>query len=117
MAIKYLEVGPRMSQITIHAGTVYTAGQVADDATADIKGQTEQVLARLDSLLAAAGTDKSHLLSATIWLADMKDFTEMNSVWDSWVTPGRPPSRACVGAILGRPEWKLEVRVVAALPD
>jgi enamine deaminase RidA (YjgF/YER057c/UK114 family) len=115
MAIKYLKSGKRMSQVTIHAGTVYLAGQVADDTSVDTAGQTQQILNNLEQLLAEAGTDKSHLLSATIWLTDMADFGAMNSAWDAWVTPGRAPARACVEARLARPEWKVEIMVVAAL--
>ena len=117
MTVNHLGVSARMSQLTIHAGTVYTAGQVADDVSADAQGQTEQILAQLEKLLAEAGTDKSHLLSATVWLADMADFAGMNVAWDAWVTPGRPPVRACVEARLARPEWKVEIMVIAALPE
>ena len=117
MTISHLGVNTRMSQLTIHAGTVYTAGQVADDVSVDAQGQTEQILAHLEKLLAEAGTDKSHLLSATVWLADMADFAGMNTAWDAWVTPGRPPVRACVEARLARPEWKVEIMVIAALPE
>ena len=116
MTIKYLESNSRMSQITVHAGTVYTAGQVASDTNADAAGQTEQILDGLDRLLKEAGTDKSQLLSATIWLADLADFAGMNSAWDNWVTAGRTPARACVEARLAKPEWKVEIMVVAALP-
>jgi len=117
MTIKYLGSGARMSQITVHSGTVYTAGQVASDATADAAGQTQQILEGLDRLLAEAGTDKSHLLSASIWVADMADFAGMNSAWDNWVTPGRAPVRVCVEARLAKPEWKVEIMVIAALPE
>ncbi|WP_286749798.1 MULTISPECIES: RidA family protein [unclassified Marinobacter] len=117
MTIRYLGSGPRMSQVIIHNGTVHTAGQVATDASANAQGQTQQILDGLDSLLAEAGTDKAHLLSATIWVADMADFSGMNSAWDAWVTPGRTPVRACVEARLAKPEWKVEIMVVAALPD
>lgn len=117
MTIKYLESGARMSQVTIHSGTVYTAGQVASDTSADAAGQTQQILDGLDRLLKEAGTDKSQLLSATIWLADLADFAGMNSAWDKWVTSGRTPARACVEARLAKPEWKVEIMVVAALPE
>lgn len=117
MAIKYLVTGPRMSQVTVHGNTVYTAGQVATDASADATGQTQQILAGLDNLLAEAGTDKGHLLSATIWVADMADFAGMNTAWDAWVVPGRTPARACVEAKLAKPEWKVEIMVTAALPE
>lgn len=117
MPIKYIQPGARMSQATIHAGTVYTAGQVASDPSADMAGQTRQILAGLDRLLAEAGTDKSRLLSATIWITDMAEFAAMNSEWDAWVTPGHTPGRACVQAQLARPEFKVEIAVVAALSD
>lgn len=117
MAIEYLKIGKRMSQVIIHANTVYTAGQVAEDVSLDAAGQTHQILNGLDQLLAEAGTDKSHLLSATIWLADMADFEAMNSAWDAWITPGHAPVRACVQALLARPGWKVEIMVVAALRE
>lgn len=117
MSIQYIKPGERMSQATIHAGTVYTAGQVASDASADMAGQTRQILDGLDRLLAEAGTDKSQLLSATIWITDMADFAAMNAVWDAWVAPGHTPGRACVQAQLARPELKVEIAVVAALSE
>jgi enamine deaminase RidA (YjgF/YER057c/UK114 family) len=117
MAIKHLGSGERMSQVTIHNGTVYTAGQVATDASGDARAQTQQILDGLDSLLKEAGTDKSHLLSATVWVADMADFADMNSAWDAWVTKGHTPARACVEARLAKPDWKVEIMVIAALPE
>lgn len=117
MSIKHIDAGERMSQIVIHNNTVYLAGQVAEDGQAPMQTQTEQVLAAIDSLLARAGTDKSLLLSATIWVTDMAEFSEMNAAWDAWVTPGRPPVRACVEAALAKPDWKVEISVIAALPD
>jgi enamine deaminase RidA (YjgF/YER057c/UK114 family) len=114
--IKRIESGPRMSQAVIHQGMVFLAGQVAEDAKQDAAGQTRQVLAAIDRLLAAAGTDKSRLLTATIFLADMADFTAMNSVWDAWVSPGNTPARATVEAQLARPGWLVEIVVTAALP-
>lgn len=117
MSIQHLDAGTRMSQATIHAGTVYTAGQVASDASADAAGQTRQILAAIDALLERAGTSREHLLSATIWVADMADFDAMNGAWDAWVNPGRPPVRACVEAKLAKPEWKVEIMVTAALPE
>lgn len=116
MTITYHSSNQRMSQITVHNGTVYLAGQVAADASADMRGQTEQILAGIDALLAQAGTAKDHLLSATIWVTDLAEFDQMNAAWDAWVTPGRPPVRACVEAKLAKPEWKVEIMVVAALP-
>lgn len=116
MGVQRIQVGDRMSQAAIHGDTVYTAGQVAlDKPGASVKEQTENTLERLDRVLAEAGTDKSKLLSATIWLADMKDFAEMNSVWDAWVSPGNTPCRACVEAKLAAPDFAVEVMAIAAL--
>ena len=90
MSIERFHVGPRMSQVVVHNGTVYTAGQVAQNAGGGtVTAQTEDILAAIDGLLADAGSDKSRLLSATIWLNSMDDFAEMNAVWDAWVAPGR----------------------------
>lgn len=117
MSIKYLHSNHRMSQATIHKDTVYLAGQVASDPSADTRGQTEQILAGIDALLAEAGTSKENLVSATIWLADMSEFAEMNVAWDAWVVPGRPPVRACVESNLAGPAWKVEIMVIAVLPE
>ena len=114
MTIERHRVGPRMSLAVAHGSTVYLAGQVANTAAAEVRQQTEEVLRKIDELLAAAGTDKSKLLSATIWLADMRHFNEMNAVWDAWVSPGNTPGRACVEARLAAPQWKVEIAVVAA---
>jgi len=113
--IRRFHVGDRMSEIAIHRGTVYLAGQVAADASQGIAGQTRQVLAAVDRLLHEAGTDNAHILRAQIFLADMGDFAAMNEVWDDWVAPGDAPPRATVQAQLARPEWKIEVVVTAAL--
>jgi enamine deaminase RidA (YjgF/YER057c/UK114 family) len=113
--VERFDVGARMSEMAIHKGTVYLAGQVAEDAGQDIGGQTRQVLACIDALLARAGTDKSRLLMVQIFLADMNDFAGMNAVWDAWVTVGHTPPRATVQAKLARPEWKIEVVVTAAV--
>jgi enamine deaminase RidA (YjgF/YER057c/UK114 family) len=115
MSIKRLHVGPRLSQVAIHGNTVYTAGIVAGDATADAAGQTRQILASIDGYLAEAGTDKTQLLNVTIWLADIKDFAAMNQVWDTWVPKGNSPPRACVEAKLAAPQYKVEIRVLAAI--
>jgi len=117
MSIRYSDTGKRMSQAVVHDGTVYLAGQVAHDASAGMQGQTEQILAGIDKLLESVGTSKSNLLSATIWITDMAEFDAMNAAWDAWVTPGWAPVRACVAAQLARPEWKVEIMVVAALPE
>ncbi len=115
MTIRRLHVGSRMSEAVIHDGVVYLAGQIAEDASQDIGGQTRQVPAAIDALLAEAGTDKTRLLSAQIFLADMADFAGMNAVWDVWVPTGQTPARATVQAKLAKPEWKVEIVVTAAL--
>src|SRR5512139_1679978 len=118
MTIERRNVGKRLSDLVINraSGTVYLAGQVADDATADITGQTQQVLAQIDDLLFEAGTDKAKILSATIYLPDMADFAAMNVVWEQWVVPGQTPARATVQASLAAPEYRVEIQVVAAVP-
>lgn len=116
MMIRRLRTGSRMSEAVIHNGVVYLAGQIADDASQDIGGQTRQVLAAIDSLLAEAGTDKTRLLIAQIFLADMAEFSGMNAAWDVWVPTGQTPARATVQAKLAKPEWKVEIVVTAALP-
>jgi len=113
--VQRFDVGARMSEMAVHHGTVYLAGQVADDASQDIGGQTRQVLACIDALLARAGTDKSRLLMVQIFLADLNDFDGMNAVWDAWVAPGQTPPRATVQAALAKPEWKIEVVATAAI--
>ena len=115
MTITRIKPGPRMSQTVVHAHTVYTAGQVADDSSADVAGQTRQVLAKIDSLLAEAGSDKSKAMSATIWLSNMDDFAAMNEVWDAWVSPGNTPTRACVESKLAAPQFIVEIAIVAAI--
>ena len=115
MSITRHGVGARMSQAVVHAGTVYLAGQVADDTSAGVAGQTEQILAKIDAQLAAAGTDKSKLLSAQLWITDMASFNEMNAVWDAWVTPGETPARACVEARLAAPQFLVEIMVTAGV--
>lgn len=117
MALKRIQAGPRMSQAVLHGDTVYLAGQVALDAPGgSVTDQTRNILDRVDALLGEAGTDKSKLITATIWLSDMSDFNEMNAVWDSWVTPGDTPCRACVeSAKLASPDFTVEIQVVAAL--
>ena len=117
MTIERRHAGKRVAQLVIHRGpgTVYLAGQVASDPSADATGQTRQVLAQIDRLLAEAGTDKTKLLSATIWITDMANFAEMNAVWDAWVSPGNTPARATVEAKLASPDYKVEIIVTAAL--
>ncbi len=112
--IKRMEIGKRMSQIVIQDKTIYLAGQVALDAPGEsVTKQTENVLHRIDELLRKAGVDRSRLLSATIWLADISDFDEMNAVWDAWIDPRNPPARACVEAKLATPEFKVEISIIA----
>lgn len=116
MTIEYHDSNARMSQATIHNGTIYLAGQVPSDPSADMRGQTEQVLGRIDTLLAQVGSSKENLLSAQIWVTSMSEFDQMNAAWDAWVAPGRPPVRVATEAKLGKPEWKVEIMVIAALP-
>ena len=104
----------RRSRCVVHGGTVYLAGQVADDKGGDIAAQTRQALGKVDQLLAEAGTDKSRLLSAMIWLRDMADFDGMNAVWDGWVTPQDAPTRCCGKVELADPGYRVEIIVVAA---
>lgn len=114
MTAKRFKVGMRMSQAVVHGDTVYLAGQVADDPSVDITGQTRQILGKIEGLLAEAGTDKSKLLSATVWLADIRHFEEMNKIWDAWVSPGNTPARACVEAKLARASLLVEIGAIAA---
>lgn len=113
--IQRYEVGPRMSELAVHNGVAYLAGQIAEDASQDIAGQTRQVLAAIDALLAQAGTDKTRILRAQIFLADIADFAGMNQAWDAWVVAGHTPPRATVQAALAKPEWKVEIVVTAAV--
>lgn len=114
-SIRRFHVGDRMSEIAVFNQVVYLAGQVPDDATQDIQGQTRQVLDMIDRLLAEAHSDKAHILRAQIFLADLADFAGMNEVWDDWVAPGDTPPRATVQAKLAKPEWKIEIVVTAAV--
>lgn len=114
MTIKRIGVGPRMSQAVIHGDTVYFAGQVGTPG-ADIATQTKDCLAAVDSLLEQVGSSKDKLLQVTVWLADMSDFAAMNAVYDAWVDPAAPPTRACGESKLATPEYLVEVIAVAAL--
>ncbi len=115
MTIQRFETGPRMSQVVVHGDTIYLAGVVARTAAGDsVTKQTQEVLATIDSHLAKAGSDKSKLLSATIYLTDMKTFPEMNAVWDAWVSAGNTPARATVQAGLAAPQYSVEIMVTAA---
>ncbi|MCE2917886.1 MAG: RidA family protein [Rubrivivax sp.] len=113
--VQRFDVGARLSEMAVHNGICWLAGQVPADATQGIEGQTQQVLAAIDALLARAGTDKSKLTMVQIFLADLADFPGMNAVWDAWVVPGHTPPRATVQASLARPEWKVEIVATAAL--
>ncbi len=110
--ITRIESGPRMSQAVVYGDMVYLAGQVGEGDS--VASQTRAALAEIDRLLAMAGSDKSRILSATIWLADIADFAEMNSVWDVWVDKANPPARATGEAKLAAPKYKVEVIIVAA---
>jgi len=112
--IQRFDVGPRLSEMAIHNGTVYLAGQVPEDESLGIEGQTAQVLSAIDALLARAGTDKRQILMAQIFLADLADFDGMNAAWDAWVAADAAPPRATVQARLARPGWRIEVVVTAA---
>lgn len=115
MAITRYDAGPRMAEMTVHNGVAYLAGQIAEDGSQDITGQTRQVLAAIDALLARAGSDKTKVLRAQIFLANLADFAAMNAVWEGWVVPGQTPARATVQAALAKPEWKIEIVITAAV--
>lgn len=113
--IQRFGVGRRLCDFIVHGDTIHFSGYVAEAAAGgSVAEQTRDILAQIDASLAEAGSDKSKLIEATIWLADMASYAEMNSVWDAWVAPGSPPTRACVEAKLASPEYALEIRVLAA---
>ncbi len=116
MTIKRIQAGPRMSQAVVYKDMVYLAGQVGNvgESPAD---QTKTILANIDALLAEAGTSKSNVLKAEIWLSDMKYFAEMNSVWDAWIDPANPPARACGESKLATPDFDVEIMITAAKPE
>ena len=115
MSVERHETGPRMSQVVVHGNTVYLAGVVArNNSGKSMTEQTKEILSTIVGYLAKAGTDKSKLLTANIWITDMADFNEMNAVWDGWVSPGNTPARATVQAKLAAPGYKVEIMVVAA---
>jgi enamine deaminase RidA (YjgF/YER057c/UK114 family) len=115
MTIQRFDTGPRMSQVVVHGDTIYLAGVVANTAAGkSVTEQTKEVLSIIDGHLAKAGSDKSKLLSATIYLTDMDTFAEMNAVWDGWVSPGNTPARATVQARLAAPRYNVEIMVTAA---
>jgi enamine deaminase RidA (YjgF/YER057c/UK114 family) len=113
--VQRFDVGARLSEMAVHNGVAYLAGQVANDGTQDIAGQTAQVLAQIDALLTRAGSDKSKILMCQIFIADLADFPGMNGVWEKWVPAGHAPPRATVEAKLAKPEWRVEMVVTAAV--
>jgi enamine deaminase RidA (YjgF/YER057c/UK114 family) len=113
--IQRFDVGTRMSEMAVHNGVCYLAGQVAPDGSQDIAGQTSQVLAAIDALLARAGSNKGKLLRVEIFLKDLADFAAMNAVWEAWLPAGHAPPRATVQAHLAKAEWRVEMVVTAAL--
>jgi enamine deaminase RidA (YjgF/YER057c/UK114 family) len=115
MSIQRHNVGKRLSEIVVHNGTAYLAGEVPDDTSKDITAQTEQVLAKIDKLLAQVGSDKTKILSAQIFIADMGEFAGMNAAWDKWVAPGHTPARATIEAKLANAAYKVEIMCIAAL--
>ncbi len=112
--IRRFDAGARMCEMSVHAGVAYLAGQVSSDDSLDIAGQTRNVLAAIDALLVRAGSHKSRILRAQIFLADIAEFPGMNAVWDEWVDKANPPARATVQAKLAKPQWKVEIVVTAA---
>jgi enamine deaminase RidA (YjgF/YER057c/UK114 family) len=115
MTIQRLHSGKHMSQAVIHGNSVYLSGQIANDPNIGIKEQTQQVLCRIDDLLEQAGTDKSKLLSAQVWLVETSHFSAFNQVWDNWICPDNPPARATVQASLMQPGYLVEIMVVAII--
>ena len=113
--IQRYHIGKRLSQMVVHNGIVYLAGQVAEDAKQDITGQAKQVLAQIDKLLDEVGSDKMKILSATIFLPSITDFAALNAVWETWVPAGHCPARATVEAKLAAPDYKVEIQVIAAV--
>ena len=113
--VQRFDVGARLSEMAVHNGVCYLAGQVAADGSQDISGQTRQVLQAVDGLLARAGTDKRKLLMVQIFIKDLADFPAMNAVWEAWLPAGQAPPRATVKADLAKPEWRVEMVVTAAL--
>ncbi|PRD93720.1 RidA family protein [Burkholderia ambifaria] len=114
MEIKRYGVGERMSQLVVAGGLAFVSGQVADDTSLDVAGQTRQILDKIDQLLERAGLDKRRIVSASIWLADYRSFAEMNGVWDAWVPQGEAPARACVESKLAFPQYTVEIAAIAA---
>jgi len=116
MSIPRIGAGARMSKAVVHGNTVYLAGQVADTSKgASVAEQTQEIVGIIDDLLKEAGSDKTKILSATIYLSDISTFAQMNSVWDTWVVAGHTPARATVEAKLAAPEYTVEIAVIAAI--
>lgn len=117
MTVERRHVGKRLSELVIHrpSGLCWLAGMVAEDPKADLAGQTRSVLAQIDRLLGEAGSDKTKIVSATIYLPAMADFAAMNAVWEAWVPAGQTPARATVEAKLANADYKVEIQIVAAL--
>ena len=113
--IRRIDPGPRMSEASVYGNRIYCSGMIPEDTSLDIAGQVKQALAEIDSLLAKGGSDKTKILTAVIWLADIGDFAVMNVVWDAWVVPGQTPARATVEAKMNDPKMKVEIMVVAAI--
>ncbi len=116
LMIRRLAEEGRLSGAVMHGGVIYLAGQVADDATLDTEGQTADILAQIDALLAEAGTSKAHLLSVQIILADIADAPAMNRAWDAWLDHDNKPARMTIQAPLVNPAWRVEITGIAALP-
>jgi enamine deaminase RidA (YjgF/YER057c/UK114 family) len=114
LSIQRLHIGPRMSDAVIHGNTVYLSGQVAEDGSTDVESQTRDILRQIDALLAEAGTDKSRLLTATVYLTDISSFAAMNRAWEEWVDRSNPPARATVEARLASPDYLVEIQAIAA---
>ena len=115
MTIQRHNVGKRLSEIVVHNGVAYLAGEVPDDTSKDITGQTAEVLAKIDKLLKQVGSDKTRILSAQIFLPDMKDFAGMNVAWEAWIPAGQTPARATIEAKLANPALKVEIMCIAAI--
>lgn len=113
MSIQYFGQTPRLSEATVANGFVFLAGMVPENTAADVTAQTRDVLAQIDHWLAQCGSDKEHILEATVFLPDLADYDAMNQAWDAWVAPGRAPARACVQAKLANPDWAVEIKVSA----
>ncbi|NUE65984.1 RidA family protein [Snodgrassella sp. ESL0253] len=113
MSIEFYQSGNRLAEATIANGLIFLAGQVPTNEDADITAQTADVLAQIDTILAACGSDKQHICEAVIYLSDMQEYAGMNQAWDNWVTPGKAPARACVQAALANPKWKVEIKLTA----